>query len=269
MFFDMHSHTDHSIDSKASPDEMCGSAYQLGVAVYNISDHCDVNRDSELHCLERSEASINDALRLKAGYSGRMTVLAGIEVGNAHWNPSLARECISIPGIDCVTGSVHRILHDDVELVTSKADFASMSPELIYELNVKYFEDILLMLDTLEPDILAHPTYMFRYIEHRHAHADITDYKPQVDAFLHRIISDGIALELNTSTIVDSVAGYDVYVLERYHELGGRLVTLGSDAHRPDRIANGFDIAVHELLKAGFGSVCTIEERNIVSHKLF
>ena len=109
---------------------------------------------------------------------------------------------------------------------------------------------------------------MFRYIERCGAHADITDYKPQVDAILKRIISDGIALELNTSTIVGSVAGYDSYLLERYHSFGGRIITLGSDAHSPDRIANGFDIAARELLRVGFDSVSTIEERNIVSHKL-
>ena len=182
---DMHSHTNHSIDGKASPDAMVARAHELGIGIYDISDHCDVNRDAELHCYEHSLASITDALRLKAEYSGRMRVLAGIEVGNAHWDPTLAERCIAIPGIDCVIGSVHRIKHDGKVLVTSTADFASMSPELLRALNIKYFEDILLMLDTLHPDIHANPTYMFRYrVNHCHVDAFDAEYKPYVDAFL-------------------------------------------------------------------------------------
>ena len=265
----MHSHTNHSIDGKASPDEMVARAHELGIGIYDISDHCDVNRDAELHCYERSLASITDALRLKAEYSGRMKVLAGIEVGNPHWDPVLAERCIAIPGIDCVIGSVHRIKHDGEVLVTSTADFASMSPELLRDLNIKYFEDILLMLDTLHPDILAHPTYMFRYmVNHCHVDASVADYKPYVDAFLHRMIADGTALELNTSIVADHIEPYDVFVLERYFELGGRLITLGSDAHRPDRIANGFDLALRELLRVGFTHICSVEERQFVSHRI-
>lgn len=266
----MHSHTNHSIDGKASPDAMVARAYELGLAAYDISDHCDVNRDAELHCYEHSLASITDALRLKAEYAGRMKVLAGIEVGNAHWNPPLAEKCVSIPGIDCVIGSVHRIKYDGGVLVTSTADFGSMSPELIRALNIKYFEDILLMLDTLHPDILAHPTYMFRYmVSYCHVDASIADYRQYVDAFLRRIIDGGTALELNTSIVADHIEPYDVFVLERYYELGGRLITLGSDAHRPDRIANGFGLAAKELIRVGFTRFCTVEERCFISHKLF
>lgn len=261
-FADMHTHTDHSIDGKASADDMCAAAYQLGLRAIDISDHCDVNRDAELHCFERSSASIADALRLKNEYQGRMKVLCGIEIGNPHWNPEIAEKCSKIDGLDCIIGSVHRIRYEGEELITTKGDYEHMSKEHISGLVRKYFEDIILMIDTVHPDILAHPTYMFRYIVgHHHIPLDITEYADETDRILKRIISDGVALEVNTQIMKESIAEYDIYLLERYYELGGRLITLGSDAHSCDRLANSFIYAAKELLRIGFCGACIVEER--------
>ena len=266
---DMHTHTSHSVDGKCSPDELCRAAFERGVGVINISDHCDVNRDGELDCFGDSSASVRDALRLKREYAGRMKVLAGIEMGNAHWNPGLAKRCMAIEGIDCVTGSVHRLRYEGELYVTTKADFAHMPPELISGLIRCYFEEIHLMLDITRPDILAHPTYLLRYIVGwHHVSVDIADYSDFVDRILRRVISDGVALEVNTQSVRDRLAGYDIYLLERYFGLGGRLITLGSDAHSTDRIANGFGIAAAELRRIGFKSACYIENRAIKSYKL-
>lgn len=266
---DMHTHTNHSIDGKNSPDEMCAAAFKAGVDVYNISDHCDINRDDELHCFERSSASIADALRLKSAYDGRMKILAGIEIGNPHWNPAATKECAAIDGIDCITGSVHRIICDGELLITTKGDFEHMTPEHIAKLNQKYFDDIFLMLDTLHPDILAHLTYMLRYIVgYHHMDVHIEDYHDRVDNILKFLIKEGIALEMNTSILENKVADYDIYLFERYHSLGGRLVTLGSDAHRTDRIANRFDVAAAELKRIGFNEACYIEARQIHCYRL-
>ena len=83
-----------------------------------------------------------------------------------------------------------------------------------------------------------------------------------------RVGDDGVALEVNTQSVRDRLAGYDIYLLERYYGLGGRLITLGSDAHSTDRIANGFGIAAVELRRIGFKSACYIENRAIKSYKL-
>lgn len=266
---DMHTHTTHSIDGKNSPNEMCKAAYNAGISVYNISDHCDVNRDAELHCLDSASASIYDALILKKEYDGRMKILAGIEIGNPHWNPPLAKKCAAIDGIDCVTGSVHRIIYEGEILVTTQGDYEHMTPAHIDGLNRKYFDDVLLMLDTIHPDILAHLTYMLRYIVgYHHLDVKITDYSDRVDTILKQVIKEGIALEMNTSILENEVAEYDRYLFERYFSLGGRLVTLGSDAHRTDRIASGFEIAAAELRRIGFGEACYIEKRQIHCYKI-
>lgn len=96
----------------------------------------------------------------------------------------------------------------------------------------------------------------------------IEDYHDRVDNILKFLIKEGIALEMNTSILENKVADYDIYLFERYHSLGGRLVTLGSDAHRTDRIANRFDVAAAELKRIGFNEACYIEARQIHCYRL-
>lgn len=268
-YADMHTHTTHSPDGRSSPDEMCESAYRQGLLSIDISDHCDVNRNAELHCFERSTKSITDALRLKGEYDGKVKVLCGIEIGNAHWDIELANKCAAIKGIDCIIGSVHRIMYEGEEIIHTKADFGGMTHDKINGICEKYFADILEMLDVIKPDILAHPTYTFRYMVGKHGlELNVKDYSTYVDRILKRLISCGTALEVNTSIVQDKIADYDIYVLERYYELGGRLVTLGSDAHEKTKVANAFDIAAKELCRIGFGGICEVEERRINFIKL-
>lgn len=269
MTADMHSHSHHSIDGKYAPDAICEAAYRLGLGIVNISDHCDVNRDADTHCYETITASVADALRLKREYDGKLKVLAGIELGNGHWKPDLAKKCAGIEGIDCITGSVHRIVCDGETLIPTTADFNSMTHEHILRLVRKYFEDIHLMLDVVRPDILAHMSYLLRYIVgYHHIEVELDQFTDCIDELLKRVIREGIALELNTQIMTEQIADYDRVIFERYHALGGRLCTLGSDAHIPTRLANGFEAASAALKQLGFNEACYIENREIHSYKL-
>lgn len=75
-------------------------------------------------------------------------------------------------------------------------------------------------------------------------------------------------MEINTSG-VDRVGEFlpSARFLQRFYELGGRVVTVGSDAHTPDRVGQHVDRAL-SLLKEIFGHVCTFETRQPVFHPL-
>ena len=83
-------------------------------------------------------------------------------------------------------------------------------------------------------------------------------YADILDELLKTAIRKGKALELNTKSLVvgmrDSSPGREVF--KRYRELGGELITLGSDAHFPERIGACFDIAGEILKDAGFKYYC-------------
>ncbi len=266
---DTHTHTTHSCDGQSTPDEMCRAAIERGINVYAIADHCDVNRWQEFDCYADITASVADAKRLAREYDGRMRVIAGIELGNAHRNPELAKKCAAIEGLDCIVGSVHRIILDGKEHAGTTIAFAGLPDEQVARIIDRYFDEIHMMLDTVTPDILAHPTYMLRYsVGYHNCRVDLADHRERLDSVLERVIDEGIALELNTQIMSDSVASYDRYVLERYYELGGRLVTLASDAHKSERVGNAFEIARRELHELGFVRGCWFENREIQSYEL-
>ena len=79
-------------------------------------------------------------------------------------------------------------------------------------------------------------------------------YWRRVRRILERCIEGGVALEVNSHHVLDRglALAADVEVLDRYRRLGGRRVTVGSDAHRPADVAHGFDRAEAALREAGF-----------------
>lgn len=80
-----------------------------------------------------------------------------------------------------------------------------------------------------------------------------------------------MALEVNTSNVTKFSNGFymaDEYLLELFREYGGRLVTIGSDAHVPEHVGGSFDGAVQAIKKAGFSEYCYFKKREPVFVKI-
>ena len=82
------------------------------------------------------------------------------------------------------------------------------------------------------------------------------------------VIAKGKGMEINTSG-VDRAGDFlpSAAFLKRYKELGGEIVTLGSDAHAPDRVGQYASEAM-AILKDIFGYVCTFADRKPIFHKI-
>ena len=84
-------------------------------------------------------------------------------------------------------------------------------------------------------DVLAHITYPLRYIIGDYGREiNLDRFQPLIDKLFYTIIRKGIVLEVNTSGLRQKINATlpDEELLRRYYGLGGRLVTIGSDAHR-------------------------------------
>ena len=91
----------------------------------------------------------------------------------------------------------------------------------------------------------------------------------ELDALFMYLISHGKGLEINTSS--KTPYGFfmpDEDIMCRYHELGGEIVTIGSDAHTPDRIGEHYTAACQMLRRAGMRYVCTYENHNPIFHRI-
>ena len=97
---------------------------------------------------------------------------------------------------------------------------------------------------------MGHLDYIVRYANFEDSAFYYNDYTTLLDELFKYIISKEMSFEINTSTYLKQPL--DKKLLIRYKELGGELITLGSDAHAPDRIAKNFKIYADIIKDCGF-----------------
>jgi histidinol-phosphatase (PHP family) len=118
-------------------------------------------------------------------------------------------------------------------------------------------------------DVLAHLTYIAKTHSHPAPRpVPFGEHRELIDEILRVVAAKGKGLELNTSGM-DRCGGFlpTADYFRRFKELGGEIVTVGSDAHKSDRVGQ-YSFEACQLLKDIFGHVCTFENRQPVFHKL-
>ena len=127
------------------------------------------------------------------------------------------------------------------------------------------------MIKTTDFDVLSHLTCPLRYISGKYGIAvDLKKFADKTDIILKEIINRGVALEINTSCLDTNYNALmpDIPIIERYKELGGYLLTLGSDAHIAERIAHGFDYALCELSRLEFKNIYYYKNRKPIPQEI-
>jgi histidinol-phosphatase (PHP family) len=246
---DSHVHTDCSRDAADSAMMMGERAARLGLYSLTITDHCECNVYRSQGYDKSIRQSNFEARKAAASFAGRLHIYSGVELGQPRQDISAAGDALDGCRFDFVLASVHSI--------RGKEDFYSLdyASENIDSLLENYFDEILETIEWGQFDSLAHLTYPWRYIvgEHR-IPIRKKRWAGRIDEVLTRLIEKQKALEVNTSgfrqKLGEPMPGLDV--LQRYRELGGELVTLGSDAHRWADVGAGIERGMELLKKAGF-----------------
>lgn len=246
---DNHVHTDCSKDASDPAMMMCESAARLGLYSLTVTDHCECNVFYEEGYDKSVIQSYFEAKKAAAVFGGRLHVFAGVELGQPMQNREAAEKVLDACGFDFVLASVHNI--------KNRQDFYALdyTCEDVDALLERYFDEILEIIEWGKFDSLAHLTYPWRYIVGEHHIAIPAErWKGRIDEVLKALIRKGKALEVNTSGFRQKlgVSLPDLPVLERYHELGGKLITLGSDAHRWADVGGGIEQGMAAITKAGF-----------------
>ena len=124
-----------------------------------------------------------------------------------------------------------------------------------YQATHRYFEYILETLGAFDDiDVYGHIDYVVRYGPTQAENYSYAKYKEILDEILKTLISKNIGLELNTAGLKYGLgfAHPHTDVLKRYRELGGEIITIGSDAHKPEHLAYDFSKVPDILKEAGF-----------------
>lgn len=266
--FDYHLHSEHSMDGEMTVDEVCRAAIRAGLDEICLTEHTEFGHPADWADRPPDVPRwLSDIEAARAAYPA-LTIRAGIEIGD---NP-LCRDRIkawhgALP-LDFLLLSLHLVDQQDPYYPEF---FEGRTQQDAYRRYVECKLESLLAWEPGEYDAMAHLGYCAKFAPYegeqrrlRYHHAP-----DALDALFTRLAQSGKAIEINTS-------GYPVMreflpdreLLTRFRELGGEFVTLGSDAHRPERVGDMLDDA-RELARAcGLKYALTFEGRKAIAHAL-
>ena len=256
--YDYHMHSRVSFDGHDTGLAMAQAAKERGLREICFTDHIDYTSDMDMVFDTAVYNAEYDDLQVPG-----LLIRRGMEFGLTPDNAAQLKIDLGRRHFDFVLGSVHLV--DGVDIY--------MEP---YWADKDYDTAIRLHLQTTleavraheDYDVLGHLTYIAKCgANPRKELLRYCDHKSIFDEILRELVKRGKGMELNTSGI-DRCGGSlpTLDYFQRFHELGGKIVTVGSDSHDVARAGQ----YTHEMaaeLKKIFGYVCTFEDRRPIFHK--
>lgn len=261
MLPDYHLHTDFSGDSTTPAREQIEQAIRLGMDSLCITDHHDYDVESPIDFTLDIDAYFSSLTRLQEEYRDRIDVRIGIELGLQVHLKEYLREVTRKYPFDFVIGSTHFIDRKD----PAYPDFFENRNEA--DSYLQYFETTLDNVSRLDDyDVAGHIDYIVRYGPNKAAYYSYHAYRDILDQILKAVISRGKGIECNTAGFRKGISQPNPTsdVLRRYRELGGEIITIGSDAHIPEDLGADFERTRELLLSCGFTYYTEFQERKPV-----
>ena len=259
---DYHTHTHFSFDGDvtATHDAMCRRALEVGLSDLAFTDHCDINGDVEgIYTPYQADKAFAAMTEVKDKYAGRLNVVRGIELGNPHQYPKEAAAVLAAHPYEYVIGSLHNL--------TGVPDFCfmkyeAMSDELIARLFSRAMDETLEVARFPGITTLGHLTYIHRYITLAGRTFSFKPFYEKITAIYDEIIRRDVALEINVSTLWKGlgISLPTMELLKLYVDHGGKLITIGSDAHAPVNLAKSIRQGYALLRTVGIDEVLTVRD---------
>jgi histidinol-phosphatase (PHP family) len=257
--YDYHTHSTFSCDARDTIDAMCRKALEIGLSEIAITDHLDMHPKDSCYNYYRM-AEFHEALAAARKKYPSLTIRAGVEVGEMHRFHEAVMPGIDALPYDLIIGSLHWVGDD---IVFEREYFDRRTRD---QAAVDYFEEVARMVRFGGFNILGHLDVVRRYGAEYYGGLDVTPYQDAIRAVLRACIEGGIAIEINTSGLRRPIREThpNLETLRWYREMGGELLTVGSDAHGTGYVASGFDQAREIALAAGFTRLCRFERRRLL-----
>ena len=280
---DHHMHTDASLDSSSSIEDMIKQAIKIGLTEICITDHTDfaliddVNnwglndkqkswvkplangKTCEITKIEFDQY-IDNYKRLAALYKNKITVLMGTEIGlcNASYN-AIITHAAKYP-FDFIIASQHSAAKYDICL-NREAYFLNRCKGDAY---ASHLEEVIRNIRTFDCfDVLGHLDYIIRYAPFKDRDMHVHKFDDQLRLLLRTLVEKGKGIEINTSGFRYGLgrAHPSIEILQLFRKLGGEIITIGSDAHKPEDIGSHFTKAKEILHAAGFKAYTKFAQR--------
>ncbi len=260
---DLHLHSSYSGDSDTPMEDMILKGIDLGLTTMCFTEHNDFDFPEEPgqpaeRFLLSPDPYLYDIIRYREKYADKIRILFGVELG-------LQPECMRKNAIlakafdfDFIIGSSH-ICHQKDPYYP--AFYEGRTEEEAYR---EYFESILENIKKFSNfDIYGHLDYVVRYGPNKDREYSYEKYQDILDSILKLLIEKGKGIEINTGGVKSGLKELHpcTAILKRYRELGGEIITIGSDAHTTEHIAAHFNRAEKVLKECGFNYYTVFEKR--------
>lgn len=264
---DCHMHSDFSSDSDVSMETMIEASVKIGLKTICFTDHMDYDFPEKYTLTFQFDPDIHEKklMELKEKYKDEIEILYGVEAG---MRPYLSKRFTALTKnhpYDFVLCSTHLVMdldpyYEEIWKMYSERDVI-----------MKAYEDILNNIRVFDAyDSYAHLDYVTRYCPSEKEKNNVKPYMDIIETILSELIKRDKALEVNTAGFKYGLSRPNPReeILSLYRELGGRLITIGSDAHKPEHIAYDFDKTENLLKKLGFKEYAVYKKHSPVFLKL-
>jgi histidinol-phosphatase (PHP family) len=256
---DYHVHSNFSGDSDAQMMATCEVAISHGLSEIAFTDHADFGPDDAPDSFHPVKY-LAEIERCRAVYGDRLTIRAGVEIGEPHIFVQETAAVLDAGDFDFVLGSAH---YADGMQAAWHATFFEQSLRQAYE---AYFRQVVGLAAAGDFDVLGHLDLVKRDARKFGKVYDGPEpYADMIRAALCSIVERGKGIEINTSPLRKGQTEPcpALQILRWYRELGGEILTIGSDAHRPEDVASNFDVALEMAQAVGFKRLATFERRQV------
>lgn len=265
MYWDTHMHCNFSGDSTADPEKMILSAIEKHLNGICFTDHIDYDYPGPTPFHFDPIKYFETLKPLSEKYKNDIQIHIGVELGLQPQLKQRYDEFLAMGDFDQVIASSH-VVHG----------FDPYYPEYYIgktedEAYLEYFESTLENIRIFDNfDVYGHIDYVVRYGPTKNANYSYRKFQDIIDEILKELIAKGKGIEIN-------MAGFKYglnhphpteEILKRYRELGGEILTLGSDAHAPEQIAFDYDRLSGILKDAGFTRYTVFQKRKPIFYEI-
>ncbi|MGM0216816.1 histidinol-phosphatase HisJ family protein [Enterococcus sp. AZ109] len=273
MRCDYHVHTYYSDDSDYPMEQVVKDAIQQGISELCFTDHVDYGVKLDHHEAGADDpanrlnvdypAYYKEFTKLKEQYQQEISLRFGLEFGIQTGTIPKFEKLFSAYPFDFILLSIHQVNNQEFWL----GDFQQGKTE--EECYQEYYQELLAVVKSyLLYSCLAHLDLIRRYVD-----KEVNTFeanKEILTEILSYIIAAGKGIEVNTSSvryqIPDTTPSKDI--LRLYRQLGGEIITIGSDSHKPDELGAHIEESRKMLKELGFQNYCTFQQMKPVFHPL-
>lgn len=261
MKADYHIHTSFSDDSVYPMEEVVQRAIELGLEEICFTEHVD--HGVKIYREDFYDSYKKEFERCTDLYQNQITLKFGIEFGIQTHTAHLYHKDFKENDFDFVILSCHQV--NDMEFWTQEFQKGKTQSEY----NLAYYQEILDVMKIYKDySVLGHLDAIKR--DDKQGIFPFEETKEILSEILQLAIQDGKGIEINTSNerygLKDLTPCRDI--LRLYHQLGGKILTFGSDSHKKEQVGYNIETIKQEVKQIGFTHFCTFDQMKPIFHKL-